>query len=141
MSLSRSDLLTALQNEFSALATETSQVTTDTAAGYGPAIDYALRQTGTAQSELATGTIPTGDEDAGLLLAQYGALRRFSRALAGRVDITLDAPQVSKKRSQAFQQVQTLIAGVKAELEEVGYGESAFSMGSLQLDFLEPAEV
>lgn len=141
MSLSRADLLLHLQSEFAALATDTGQATTDTAGGFGPAIDYALRQTGTAQADVATRTVPAGSEDDGLLLAEYAALRRFARALAGRVDISLDAPSASRRESQAFAQVKVLLDAVRKELEECGYLASAFTLGSLNLDIFEPEAV
>lgn len=141
MSLTRAELLTHLTNEFAALATDTGQATTDTAAGFGPAIDFALRQTGTAQADLAAGTVPGGSEDDGLLLAEYAALRRFARALANRVDISLDAPSASRRESQAFAQVKTLIDAVRKELEESGHLASAWSLGSLNLDLFEPEAV
>lgn len=141
MSLSRTDLLTYLQNSFDVLATETGVATTDTAAGFGSAIDYALRRTGTLHADLATGTIPDDEEDAGYLFASYAALQRYLRALAIQVDITVDGPDISKKRSQTFAHVKILLDTIKDDLALLGYGEAAFEMGRINLDFLEPEEV
>jgi len=140
VSLTRAELLAHLQAQFSVLATETAQATTDTAAGYGSAIDMALRQLGTAQADLATGTVATGDEVDGLQLAEYFALRRFARDLSIRVNISLDAPSASRQEAQAFAHVKALLDELKAELEGRGYLKASWSMGYLNLDFLESAE-
>lgn len=139
MSLTRAEVLSHLQAQFAALTTETGQVTTDTAAGFGSAIDMALRQLGTAQVSLATGTVATGDEVDGLQLAEYFALRRFARDLAIRVDISLDAPTASRRESQAYAQVKGLLDELKGELESRGFLKATWSLGSLNLDFLESA--
>lgn len=139
MSLSRVDIQTYLANTFETLAIETGQLLADSPSGFGPAIDYALRQTGTPQAGLATGTIPTESEDAGLKLAEYGALRRFASALATlAVDLRIDAPMVDKKRSQMMANIKTLLEMVTADLAALGYGASEWGLGRLNLDLLEP---
>lgn len=142
MTLTRSDLLVHLQNTFAALATVTGQATTDSAAGYGPAIDYTLRTLGTAQADLATGEVATGSEQVGLWLAEYAALRRFQAALVVKAtDLRIDGPLVDKKRSQMMKNIEALLGAIKEDLTGAGYLNDGFSLGRLQLDFLEPEAV
>lgn len=137
----RSDALIYLQNQFSALATVTGQATTDSAAGYGTAIDQALRQLGYSTADLAAADVPDADTPAYLDLAGYYALVRFLGALAVNVDIELDGPRAVKKRSQYFTQVKTLLDVKRKQLEDAGYLGSSYEMGFLSLDFLEPSEI
>lgn len=130
-----------LQNQFSALATETGQATTDTAAGYGPALDAALRELGYTADQLADADTTDAQDGDYLALAEYYALVRFARSLVVKVNVSVDAPAVRKDRNQAYQGVLKLIELSKADLEDRGYLASSWSMGYLNLDFLEPSEV
>lgn len=136
----RSGALTHLVNQFSALATLTGQAVTDTAAGYGPAIDQALRQLGYSAAGLAAADVSDADTADYLALAEYFALVRFSRALAINVDIEIDGPRAVAKRSQAFTATKELIAESRKQLQDLGYLGAGFEAGYLTLDFLEPSE-
>lgn len=117
--INRNALLQHLVNEFGKLATETGQVTTDSLAGYGPAIDRALRRLGVAETDLATAELDDADGPAAFALAEYYALLRFQRALAVRGDI--DGASVIGPRSQVFQQVRDMLADAKLACEALGY--------------------
>jgi hypothetical protein len=137
--VNRATALAHLQGQFTALATMTGQDTDDSAAGYGPALDAALRQLGYAAGDLATADVPDATTPDYLQLAEYFALVRFSRALAGAVDIELDGPRIVKRRSQTFTQVAALIAETRAQLQAKGYLSGGFEFGRITLDFLEPS--
>jgi hypothetical protein len=131
--MTRAQGLTHLQNEFSALAAEAKQDTTDSAAGFGPALDRAFLALGT------TGTAPDADTGAFMALAEYHALHRLWRTLATRADV--QARNVMGPRAQVFQHVKDLMAEASERCAELGYpvhGTAAWSYGQINLDYLEP---
>lgn len=135
--MTRADLLTYLQNKFTKLASDTGQATTDTANGYGPALDNALRSLGFSESQLAAPAIADADILDLLSLADYYALKNFAAALAIRVSINLDGD--AKSRQQAFQQTKVLLDMAREDCKEKGLiGSSGWQAGTIMLDFLEP---
>lgn len=137
----RADALTHLQNQFSALATATGQATTDTANGYGPALDQALRQLGYTSDQLADADTTDAQTPDYLALAEYYALVRFWRALVTNVDVAADAPSMRKSFSQIVKHVKELVDAAKADLTERGYLDGSWTMGVINLDLYEPSEV
>jgi len=138
--LARQDLLGYLDTQFAALADATlpsNQVSWEMR--YGPAADQALRALGVPQATLATATVADDQTPDAIALAEYYSLQRFARALALQVDVTLDAPVSGKKRSQAFAQVNALLAQARAELTARGYLGQGWDMQRLELDYIEPA--
>jgi len=107
-------------------------------ATYGDAINQALRALGTLQGDLPTATVLDAQVSDSIALAEYYSLQRFARALALQVDITLDAPVESKKRSQMFTQVTALLALARADVKARGYLDQSWELGRLSLDFIEP---
>ena len=140
MSYTRASAASYLAVQFATLATETDQATTDTSAGFGPALDQALRKIGgTAEADLAAATVADATVPAFLALAEYYALRRFARALATRVDF--GAPTVEGDRPRIFQHISRLIVMAREECAAQGYpldGSEIWSYTSLQLDYIEP---
>jgi len=138
MPLLRSDLLTHLDAQFAPLATATMPPLATQEATYGDAINQALRALGTLQGDLPTATVLDAQVSDSIALAEYYSLQRFARALALQVDITLDAPVESKKRSQMFTQVTALLALARADVKARGYLDQSWELGRLSLDFIEP---
>jgi hypothetical protein len=147
MGYTRVSATTHLANELAKLAAETGQVLTDSAAGFGPAIDRALRTLGVAEASLATTTVDDDDVPAYLALCEYHALARIWRALATRADVS--ARNVMGPRAQVFQHVKDLMEMAANECAALGYpvgslGASAsggsWNVGSLTLDFIEPVD-
>lgn len=145
MSYTRAQAATHLTNELGALALEAKQVTTDSAAGWGPAIDKALRTLGTAESSLATATVVDADVPAYLALCEYHALVRFWRTVATRADVA--ARNVMGPRAQVFQHVKDLLEIAAINCANLGYtvsgpygagGASGWEYGTLNVDFVEP---
>lgn len=143
MSYTRASATSHLAVQFATLATETGQVTTDTSAGFGPAIDQALRKIGgTAEADLATATVADATVPAFLALAEYYALTRFARALATRVDFGV--PTVEADRPRIFAHIDRLIKLAREECAAQGYpvdGSESWSFARLQLDYIEPEPV
>lgn len=140
MSYSRSSAASYLAVQFATLCTETGQATSDTASGFGPALDNALRRLGgVAEAGLSSATLADEDVPAFLALAEYYALVRFARALATRVDTGITA--VEGNREQLFAHVQKLIALAATDCSAQGYpvdGAQTWSSARLQLDYIEP---
>jgi len=140
--MSRSSALTYLQNKYASLATYTGQATTDTDAGYGPAIDDALLTMGVAHSSLTGYTVADGlVRDYRVLLRVY-ALRQFEDELAGENSFDFGIGTLTTKRNAQLIQVQSLLAEAEKEATTLGYvlgSSGALKSGRLNLDFLEPA--
>ena len=119
MSYTRAQMKTYLSLELAALAAEAKQVTTDTAAGFGPAIDKALRTLGCGETALPTATVADGDVPAYLALSKYHALLRIWATLATRADV--QARNVMGPRAQVFQHVRDLVNLAAAECATLGY--------------------
>jgi hypothetical protein len=140
MAFTRAQAATHLHAQFSALASEISQAETDdSATGYGPDIDQALRQLGEGEITLATATVIDGYVPAYLALAEYYCLRRMARQLSLQVDQTLNT--MSEKKGQRAGTLAGLIAEAAKACEGLGYavgGGVTWSMGRLNLDYIEP---
>lgn len=144
MAYTRANALTYLQNQYAALCTLTGQITTDSDAGYGPAIDDALMTLGTSYSDLPDATANNADVPAFRALLRYHALKHFAQKLAAKVDfaVTGSSASVRKETSKQLQQVRELMKEAASEVEAFGYSVSGggWAIGSLNLDFLEPSE-
>jgi len=136
--LLRSDLLAHLDVQFAPLATATMPPLATQEATYGDAVNQTLRALGTLQGDLPTASVLDAQVSDAIALAEYYSLQRFARALALQVDITLDAPVESKKRSQMFTQVTALLALARADVKARGYLDQSWELGRLSLDFIEP---
>lgn len=128
-----------LTNEYQELATDAKFTTQQTSTAYSTALDMSLRFLGYQESDLAT-----ADVQAPILsyiaLMNYFTLKRFSRLLAIRFDVEITGA-LKASRSQAFAQVEKLLIDAEMECINLGFqvgGISAFQMGRITLDFLEP---
>jgi hypothetical protein len=104
-------------------------------------IDAALRYLGVTDANLSGPFTTTPSAQALFTVAEWTTLRRIQRALAVKVDIEVDAPQVSKKRSQLFAQLTKLIEDAKdaayAYIESDAQDE--WQVGWMNHDLLTPA--
>lgn len=141
MGMSRLQAATYLSTEagLESLINESGRKSTDTADGYKPAIDQALRRLGASESGLATAEIADSQIPAYIALMEYYALRLFARTIATRVDY--QATSLEADRDAVFQHVRQLMEQAAEAAEAYGYsidGDSAWSLGRLTLDYIEP---
>lgn len=143
MSMGRAEITTYLAGQLAALTTETGQAVTDSALGFGPAIDDALRRIGVSEAGLATATATDAQAPAVLAMARYYALRRIAQDLAVRVDYASTA--VEGDRDRLYAHVRELMQDAAGEAASFGYSmdgsgrwAGAWSRGTLTLDALEP---
>jgi hypothetical protein len=150
MAYTRTSATTHLSNEFAALASETGQAVTDSTAGFGPAIDRALRTLGVTEADLAAATVADANVPAFLALCEYHALARIWRSLATRADVS--ARNVMGPRAQVFQHVKDLVTEAANTCASYGYpvgtpiaggagSGGSWQAGSLTLDIIEPWDV
>lgn len=142
MAINRATIAVHLHTQFETLAREINQpATTDSASGYGPDIDAALRRLGKTTDELATATVEEGDVEACYALAEYYALRRFWRKLATKVNVGAAALAPEGNRQNVFENVGTLLKMAAETVEAFGYNlgdDTAWEFVRLGLDFIEP---
>lgn len=103
MALSREEAAAYAASEFQELLADAGIDTTETGGLKGP-LDRAMRSTGLA----VTDSVPDGSEASFLLVLDWAVLSRIERALALRVDVSVDGPSQSKKYSQAADHVRQL---------------------------------
>lgn len=141
MSISRAAIAAYLDAEFSSLASAIGQVDADDSpSGYGPDIDNALRQLGKAESDLATATVADGDRAAAFALAEYYTARRMWRRLGDRANVKVDDSQFDYR--SVLSNAKTIMDDAQRRCAALGYdvAGSAWSVGWLNLDYLEPEE-
>lgn len=138
--MDRAGGLAYIASEYGALASAAGLTATDDAAGFGSALDNALRALGTDESDLEDVDVPQASVAAFLALLDLFALRRLANALAGRVSTTTEAG-LRRERQQAFAQTRQLLADAQARAESLGYGQTGGGavVGVMTLDWLEPA--
>jgi hypothetical protein len=139
--MNRTTALTLLQSDYAELATESQLNTNDLTTAYETAIDMSLRQLGYTEDLLPIVDVPQGQIVSYIALLNYYALKRFARAFAVRVNLTIGG-QLSAQRSQAATQVKALLDDAEKEVVALGFAVGAdaapFGIGRLTLDFLEP---
>jgi hypothetical protein len=140
MSITRAQIAVHLHYQFSTLATEIGQAATDeSATGYGPDIDQAYRRLGTAAADLSSATVADADTPAALALAEYYSLARFGRQLALRADV--GAGSLSQRLGKQADTLAALTVQAAKKAAGLGYpvdAAPAWSLGSINLDYLEP---
>lgn len=110
MAITRTNVAAYLHAEMDSLAAAIGQAgSDDTATGYGPDIDNALRQLGTAESALATAEVDDGLREEYFALAEYYTLRRAWRKMGNRFTHQADDVRVDYKDQ---------LANVKAMLDK-----------------------
>ena len=102
------------------LSADTGQPTTDSIAGFRPAIDKALRALGTPEADLSEATVADGSVPAFLALCEYHALVRIWHALATRAD-PAGVRNVNSARAQVVQHVKDQVADLAATCASLGY--------------------
>jgi hypothetical protein len=138
--MTRSDAIAELQ-KFTKLATVAQCDTGDSRAGFGSAIDSALREMGTDEGDLATAEVAASDVPAFLALCDYYALKMLKVYLASdAVDysVTANDGTVNEKRSQTITAVNALLADAKEEVRRLGYLDSDFEIVSFNTNWIEP---
>lgn len=138
MTISRANIATYLDTQFSSLAAAIEQEDA-LLAGYDPDIDNTFRKLGTLESDLATATLADSDRTIGFALAEYYAARRIYRQLASRINVTVDGSQFSyqytlQAAKTLMDEAEKLCATLGVDVTGIGMG-----MGYLNLDFLESA--
>lgn len=135
-----------LQNKYAALATLAGQtVTTDSADGYGPAIDEALLTYGTTYTDILTPTVADADVLGVRALLRYYALLHFEQRLVTEVSVVVSGASASysEQLSVALTQVRSLLAEAAKQVAAYGYvvdgAGGTWSSGFFNLDFLEPS--
>lgn len=114
------------------LAAEAEIDLADTPEGIGYALDQAM-------ADLGSDTANTG---AGYALAEYYGLRRIRFAIAARIDF--DATAIQSKRSQLYNQIDSLIADAARRAASAGHpissadGTPAASVIAWPTDWIEP---
>lgn len=143
MTINRTQAAAHLRAQFDVLASEIGQTSNDdSATGFGPDIDAALRRLGTAQADLAAATVTDANAVAFLALCEYFALRRISRKLASYTEWR--AGDVVGKENQVFEQVKAMMAEAAEQCAGLGYpmdGTPAWGVSSFTLDFIEPGVI
>lgn len=138
MSIARTDIANYLHAQFSGLAAAIGQTDVDdSATGYGPDVDEALRELGKSESELGTATVKEGQRKAAFALASYFAARRFWRRLGDRVNHTMGETKFdfADQRKSAKE----MMEDAAAECASLGYAvRDEWSSGWLNLDWSEP---
>jgi hypothetical protein len=105
-------------------------------------IDSTLMALGVAYGDLESGTIADGDEHKAIAIARYQGLQAIADAAATWVDVTLDAPNTSLKRSQFVTNIEKALVRAKADAEPfMETVASSWGMGILTLDYIEPYDV
>lgn len=146
MTISRTTAAAHLNSQFSALATETSQAATDdSAAGYGPDIDNALRLLGVAEADLAAYAVAESDRTKYFAALKYYAAERFCNLLSYAVNVSL-GPQSKSGASSAAERVCKRAAEYKEACNALGIppdgaaGSSAWQSGTWSADWQEPMD-
>lgn len=123
MAMTRAQLLAYLVNQYGPLTTLTGQLTTDSATGYGPALDDTFLKLGTVYADLATGTAAEADIEAARLLGRFYALSHFESRLTSKADfdVTGTSAAIVKKRSSALAQIREGMAALSMVLSGYGY--------------------
>jgi hypothetical protein len=141
--MDRTAALLYLQAKFSALATDAKADSQAANNAYITAIDSALIMLGVKDDDLSTADVDTTKRLPYLALLDYYTLDQFITIYALRYDVKLGQGSVEATRSQAYKQLEALRADAADKAANYGYspggsGVDTFSMGRLNLDFLEP---
>lgn len=137
--MDRSSSADYLAGTLAQLLTDAGLDATDDPGGLKEIIDDALLMTGTAYDELATATVASADVLGYRAVLRFAGLLRIRDAIAHRVDITLDGPQMSKRRSQATTALDKMIEQAKAAADPFITDSGSWGTGTFVLgDWIEP---
>lgn len=141
MSMSRADAASYLAASLAELLTDAGLDNLDESGDLAEPIDDALLLTGTAYGDLATATVADADALGFRKVLRWTALARIREAVAHRVDVTLDGPNMSKRRSQIVGHLDRLTADAKAAADPyvtVTADGGAWSLATISTDWIEP---
>ena len=140
--MNRSTALTYLQSEYLELATEAKFTDVQIIGAYNNAIDMSMRYLGVAETDLQTTDVSQTSVLVYIALMNYFALLRIQRIFSLRFDVIV-AGAINAKRSQLFAQMKELLADAEQQCANLGVpiGSGAFSLGRVELDYLEPGKV
>lgn len=141
MTISRTQAAAYLHSRFSRFATEIEQAATDdSATGYGPDIDDALRDLDTDESDLATATVEDSSRRSYFTLLEYYAARRMWMQMSANADSRLDPMSVNY--GNVLRSLEAIQKDAAKRLDALGLSPMAEGIGlvRLGLDFIEPKE-
>lgn len=140
MAVTRSSLAAYLSGTYGTLLADAGIEASDGTGGLKEPIDDTLLAVGVAWADIGDGTVPDADARAALALARYFTLDRIYTAIVNRVDITVDGPQMSKRRSQMVQQVEKSLSEARKIAEGHGLNVAAsWHAGTIGFGFVEPS--
>jgi hypothetical protein len=144
MSYTRVQAATYLASRYAKLITLVGQTSTaqDAPLGFQLVIDEALRALSVSESDLAAYEVEDGTVKNYLALLRYFALDKFLTDLSISASWSVDGE--SADDSKVFANVQKLLEAAKSEVQSLGYvvdSAGQFSIGTINLDFLEPDPV
>jgi len=96
-----------------------------------PVIDDALLMIGVAASDLPTYVVDDADVYGYRKVLRYAGLESIYYAIMHRTDVTISDPNVSKRRSQAVDNILKALDRARAEADIYLVGESIFQTGSI----------
>ena len=140
MTIARHAVAEYLDSQFSAFAAEIGQaLADDSALGYGPDIDNALRQLSTTEANLLSTAIDETKRIEYFALAEYYAARRLWRRMAAKADRRLGPASVQYQHVlSALKDIMDDAAESAAALGYVVAAEATWTLSRLTLDFIEP---
>jgi hypothetical protein len=122
--------------------TEAGRLLTDVAAGFGPAIDRALRRLGIAEADWEDDdAIPDDQVLAFEALAHVYALDVVLPWFALQIDEVVDQPMSNLKASQMYVNLAKERARWAAAAADTGYGPGNLAFTRWNLDFNEPSDM
>ena len=140
--MDRSTALTYLTTEYLQLVTEAKLTDIQTVTAYNTAIDMSMRYLGVAETDLQTTDIAQNTVLVYIALMNYFALLRIQRIFSLRFDVVV-AGAINAKRSQLFDHLKQLLQDAADQCNDLGIpiGSGGFSLGRVELDYLEPGKV
>jgi hypothetical protein len=134
-----------LSGEYAEVVNESGLDAGQATTAYDTAIDMSLRQLGVTEDSLSTADVPQANTISYLALLNYYILKRLIRVFALKFDVAITG-SVNAPQSQMYKHLKELLDEAETECVALGFvvGASAstgFSMGRVELDFLEPGRL
>jgi hypothetical protein len=139
MSLTRAQLAANLWGTLQRQFTEVGIENTDDSGNLKEPVDSTLLALGVDYSDLETAVIADGGEQKALIVARRYGYEAILDAAATWVDLTIDAPNTSVKRSQFVQNIERALARATADAAPfIDTGASVWGFGSLPIGHITP---
>lgn len=141
MSYTRAQAITYIATRHAHTLTTLSIAATDTTGSFREPIDHAMRRMDIAWSDIPTTIVSDDDSEGFIAWLDVYVLERLVDAAHAWVDLTLDAPDVSKKYAQVAASLERRLKAAQAKAEGYGLGtvNSWQAPAALSTDFLEPS--